>query len=107
MKYAKLIIGNGFDIKCGLKSSYKDFFKYLDDPNQRFFEEIRKMEKRAKILDSQDEMDLSNINLWVYIFYDLRKEKIEYWMDVERVIYNCLFEENYHINFEKNIFLKF
>ena len=29
-----LIIGNGFDLACGLKSSYKDFFYdlYIDNP---------------------------------------------------------------------------
>lgn len=24
-----IILGNGFDLACGLKSSYSDFFKYI------------------------------------------------------------------------------
>ena len=28
-----LIIGNGFDLACGLKSSYNDFFEYIFDEN--------------------------------------------------------------------------
>ena len=33
-----LVLGNGFDLHCGLKSSYKDFFRYtiLDTIGERF-----------------------------------------------------------------------
>jgi len=32
---ALLVIGNGFDLQCGLKSSYEDFFKWLRQDNKR------------------------------------------------------------------------
>ena len=36
--YQLLILGNGFDLHCGLKSSYKDFFRseILDTIGERY-----------------------------------------------------------------------
>ena len=31
--YQLLILGNGFDLSCKLKSQYKDFFEYIFDKN--------------------------------------------------------------------------
>lgn len=47
------IIGNGFDINLGLKTSYKDFYEYyerIDSPN----DDVRKMKESIK----------ANINYW-------------------------------------------
>lgn len=93
-----LVIGNGFDKHCGLKSSFTDFFKvimrrkkvkefathlknnsetynqfltYFDDPNNTAF--------------------LSRINTW--IMYFLIKSKIrtmDNWADVEKQLYDSL-----------------
>ena len=30
-----LVIGNGFDLQCGLNSSYEDFFDWLSEDNER------------------------------------------------------------------------
>lgn len=53
-----LIIGNGFDLACGLKSSYNDFFEYIFDENNgtdyRFkfwlciFKELSQQDKSMK-----------------------------------------------------------
>ncbi|MBQ7994734.1 MAG: helix-turn-helix domain-containing protein [Bacilli bacterium] len=37
LKNVKLVIGNGFDLHCGLKTSYKDYFK-SKEPDINFFE---------------------------------------------------------------------
>ncbi|MDR1821069.1 MAG: bacteriophage abortive infection AbiH family protein, partial [Oscillospiraceae bacterium] len=39
-----LIIGNGFDLYCGLKTSYRDFFEWLrehDEDFRRAYEELK------------------------------------------------------------------
>lgn len=59
-----IILGNGFDLACGLKSTYKDFFNHI----------LEKEESKS--------------NYWYYIFRSLSiKNKINNgWTDIERQI---------------------
>ena len=63
---ALLIIGNGFDLQCGLKSSYADFFDWL-----------RQDEERA------------NNNLWAVHFLS-NQPKGQNWVDVENGLQRVL-----------------
>ena len=64
-----LIIGNGFDLACGLKSSYNDFFEYIFDENN--------------CIDYR-------FNFWLCIFKELsQQDKImnkNTWTDIESQI---------------------
>ncbi len=43
-----LIIGNGFDLQCGLKSSYKDFFDFRYRNHQNYIASVKEMEREYK-----------------------------------------------------------
>ena len=61
-----LIIGNGFDLSCGLKSKYTDFFYSIS------------------------EKEYGN-NFWYYVFNKLRDSTLKYsnnWVDIELQILN-------------------
>ena len=64
-----LIIGNGFDLACGLKSSYNDFFEYIFDEN-----------------NCSD----YRFNFWICIFKELSQQdefmKKNTWTDIESQI---------------------
>lgn len=78
-----LIIGNGFDLACGLKSSYKDFFYdlYIDNP--------------AKYrLTNTD-------NYWFLIFRTFLRTYsscVPYWTDIESQILEELINVDFLIN---------
>ena len=66
------LLGNGFDIQCGLKTSYIDFYKYI-------------LEKKYSI-DLTKEMDkesISEIDNIIYSEIYKSKDKIENWADLE------------------------
>ncbi|HCS86147.1 hypothetical protein C9I44_05745 [Lactococcus garvieae] len=60
-----IILGNGFDLSCGLKSSYNEFFEYI-------YSDSIKTQK----------------NYWYYIFKKLSKESqnLSTWTDIEKQI---------------------
>lgn len=63
-----LIIGNGFDLACGLKSKYTDFFDWIPE-------------------------EIYRENFWYYILDCLRHRKLlesENWADIELQIFNQL-----------------
>jgi len=61
-----LIIGNGFDLQCGLKSDYKSFIKWLREDTAR-----------------------SNDNLWAVHFTNRPTEDL-LWIDVETVLQEAI-----------------
>lgn len=90
MKNAIFIIGNGFDLQCGLKSSYNDFFEYKKNNNEifkiyfdlqtNFWDEIIKE-------PSSDFLEIFTI--WDMLF--LLKSKKHYynrWCNIEEEILN-------------------
>jgi hypothetical protein len=73
-----LIIGNGFDLACGLKSGYKDFFETI--PEEKYRD-----------------------NFWYYILACLRNRDLlesENWADIELQIFNQL--KNIEILYKDN-----
>lgn len=60
-----IILGNGFDLSCGLKSSYNDFFEYIYSGSFK-----------------------TSKNYWYYIFKKLSEESQELstWTDIEKQI---------------------
>ncbi len=78
-----LIIGNGFDLACGLKSSYKDFFYdlYIDNPT------------KYRLTNTD--------NYWFLIFRTFLRtysSYIPYWTDIESQILEELINIDFLIN---------
>ena len=95
---ARLIIGNGFDLKVGLHSSYKDYFKYKSNDYLWFKNTLLLANENYETFDNYDINNFPNelphnLSLWDYIFYALSTKEVvvEYWSDVEKVIQKCLF----------------
>lgn len=61
-----IVLGNGFDLACGLKSTYSDFFDYIYG---------------QKIVN-----DTSPNNFWYEIFENYKRYTIENWSDIEEQI---------------------
>jgi len=68
-----MVIGNGFDVQCGLKSRYEDFFEWL-----------RKDESKALALN----------NLWAHYFLN-QPPKEPNWDDIEAHVARFLCEPSY------------
>ena len=78
------IFGNGFDLSCGLKSSYSDFFKDIFILNPTTYEE-----------DSKD-------NFWLKLFKELSTDSdstLYNWTDIETQILLQLKSNFYSIAF--------
>ncbi len=75
-----LILGNGFDLHCGLKSSYKDLFRYtiLDTIGARF---------------GLVQLKAGTYGFWEHLLLEYYKkfgEEDYNWCDIERIIKNVL-----------------
>ena len=107
----KLVIGNGYDLYCGLKSKYSDYFSRYVDKNDTFIKWINSFKMKAKeylnfylekgieLINNWVEFEhFSRTNIWDFFFYlvsivNADKEKsIWLWCDIEDVMYNSLFE---------------
>ena len=75
-----LILGNGFDLAHGLKTSYKDFLDYCN-PKKGLFEYI--------VGDSSLRC-ICETNLWVKHFITRQQELGNTWIDLEKEIYNVI-----------------
>ncbi|MBS7066768.1 MAG: hypothetical protein KH106_02065, partial [Lactococcus lactis] len=60
-----IVLGNGFDLACGLKSTYSDFFGYIY---------------------GQQIVNTNSNNFWYDIFKNYKQESIENWADIEEQI---------------------
>lgn len=101
LKYVKLVIGNGFDLYCHLKTSYADFFRY-DQGKLDYFEKWINLFK-AKARDYIN-LEVSNhkefwvnferfdeVNVWDFYFYLISAEpdvdiNSWQWCDIEEKI---------------------
>lgn len=105
-----LILGNGFDIACGLKSTYTDFYNYRyfnDDKREGniLFKEINKIlaldiEKilEIQLLNHKE----NNVSFWDFIFC---QDKLfgKNWTDVEEVLAEKINEfKNLDLVFERD-----
>lgn len=109
LKNCKLIIGNGFDLFCGLKSSYKDFFnnqrnqydmlindcnKYINSEEyKKFFNYNDISHYKFKPIFSFD----CDFNVWDCFFalYFKRYEEM-YWCDIEELLKESLTSDKVH-----------
>ncbi|MCL1950297.1 MAG: bacteriophage abortive infection AbiH family protein [Turicibacter sp.] len=80
-----IILGNGFDLSCGLKSSYKDFFEWhFKDTIE---EEKRLNEKNTYGSYQSFDLAFDMENNWDKIFWSKKpSETYRYWADIESVI---------------------
>lgn len=95
--YTQLIIlGNGFDLKCGLKSSYTDFFK-----NRYETENFTRLEKIIRTIGGsitdENRIVLDEFSVWDLVFYSIYSEIINnneiLWVDVEKELFNFFFNK--------------
>lgn len=101
LPYKKIVVGNGFDLHCGLKTKYKDFFEH-------FWKDTVSIDKivtnNFSLNKNHDFIAkaFNGFNAWDIYFYLLSKhmsESLEWrWCDVEEAI---LFSLNKEEN-EKN-----
>ena len=86
-----LIIGNGFDLACGLKSSYKDFFdnylKAISSTNSKMYWE-RYFQKTSYLNNNNDDYSWTDIETQIYIQLQ----------NVEFLIENNLLKYKYYLN---------
>lgn len=86
-----LIIGNGFDLACGLKSSYKDFFdnylKAISSTNSKMYWE-RYFQKTSYLNNNNDDYSWTDIETQIFIQLQ----------NVEFLIENNLLKYKYYLN---------
>jgi hypothetical protein len=102
----KLVLGNGFDLHCGLPTSYNDFFTNRDGILQPLIKLIEKMEAEGPFfayLETFSKMLLplnrEKITVWDIAFVwespiDQKTNKIINWCDIESVIRASLTQKN-------------
>ena len=98
------IIGNGFDLYLGLKTSYNDFFGTKLKNNNNEYSVIREnihkhLENNAKKLFAGTEwskiiresklLDLQNNSVFLLYLLLEKDNAIEHWNDVEKKIFPC------------------
>lgn len=104
-----IVLGNGFDLHCGLKSSYKDFLYYVitqkyakyfpsdsEESSEKvfgYFKEYLKVreEKFGKLYFENINLNISpqifpDINIWYLILFHERTRQSSNWSDIESVI---------------------
>ena len=106
LKNVKLVIGNGYDLHCGLKSSYADFFMRDVGKNDYFNKWLDEFEGKISLNDFDAEQskedvwvefkNIDKLNIWDLFFYIKTKianqnnKKVWLWCDIETVMYNSL-----------------
>lgn len=108
LKKVKLVIGNGYDLHCGLQSSYRDFFMRDEAKNKYFINWINEFKNKAiTYVDFTksnhndfwvDFEHLNKTNIWDFFFYikaridDPNNQKNWLWRDIESVMLESLRE---------------
>jgi hypothetical protein len=117
------IIGNGFDLHCGLKSSYNDFFEYLRENDNAFksvykfvediYKKIRDYDSAGTYIcygddgdwdsdsglwngyDVPSQINILDISIWelYFICLYLNNKQWENWADIEKEIENLLVKD--------------
>lgn len=119
LKNVKLVIGNEYDLHCGLESSYADFFMRDVDKNNYFNKWLDELKKKINLdyLDAElteedfwmEFKSIDQLNIWDLFFYIKTKitnqnnTKKWLWCDIETVMYDslksCNVKENDYISF--------
>ncbi|CAK1253399.1 AbiH family protein [Fructobacillus tropaeoli] len=85
-----LVLGNGFDLNVGLKSSFEDYF------NQRF----PNMEDKSNDVNQRELIEFSEYNMWDIIVRFVRNYqggvRLNNWSDLEKLLFDvmCSTDEN-------------
>lgn len=104
LQKVKLILGNGFDLQCHLKTSYSDYFLFDSSKNDALKNWVEIFESKAEDYLS---FQISNhksawkelkgfdyFNIWDILFYLVSFENKDIckwnWCDIESTIANCL-----------------
>lgn len=99
LKNVKLVIGNGFDLYCGLKTSYSDYFNNDSSKNEKL-EELFNAFSKTTPMDLKFSLDTASINecwkdtkvfddtnIWDFFFHIVSRnnEPIDtwHWCDIE------------------------
>lgn len=106
LKYVKLVIGNGFDLACNIKTRYRDFFVYDDEKNKAlkkwkndFFTKVNKyIDFSCKVQDRNtlwvDFNTSKSINFWDVFFFIISDENKDIenwtWCDIEKIMESWL-----------------
>ena len=80
-----LIIGNGFDLAHGLKTSYGEFLEFC-----------KEQAKTSEPVDYFNYKDCLKTNLWLKHFISLQEKLGDTWIDLENEIYNVIKIVNKH-----------
>ena len=113
----KLVIGNGFDLYCGLKTSYADFFGF----RKTQYEKVIKWAKTFTNIDSflskenneefWNNLDCYNdLTAWDLLFCFCSYEKINEipnwnWCNIEKIMLDSLKEPTSNVPFWQNVYL--
>lgn len=87
-----IVIGNGFDLACGLNSGYDDFFNSLFTDNP---------DAKNNVIAHDGKIINNPVNIWDIIFFYAKNEfknkgrdpKNTQWQDVEKIIKQCVSEK--------------
>lgn len=106
LKNVKLVLGNGFDLHCHLRTRYSDYFNYKKDifdfierwfgvfcNNTRFFADDRKPRFPLPRVEG-DSFEKLSVNVWDMFFYFSSKDdkniEDKRWCDVEATLLTSL-----------------
>jgi hypothetical protein len=92
-----IILGNGFDLASGLKSTYGQFIEYVMKESGISVDEIKQkiasfdIESLSDIKDSYIEQeDFFKLNIWIWLFINSDLSEASNWQSVEEQIYEYL-----------------
>lgn len=89
-----IILGNGFDLACGLKSSYKDFFEYRYGTDEEKNDIAQSIDQFFSDINDSDNININtleaDVSIWDIIFYKYVEVVKETWTDVETTILTYL-----------------
>lgn len=91
-----LIIGNGFDKQCGLKSSFNDYYSYKLE-NDEFCKAIQKDYKghdsysfTNMLIRGIEDKSIEKYSIWDILFLNNKMQRKTNWADLEETIYQSL-----------------
>ena len=109
LKNVKLVIGNGFDLHCGLKTKYRDYFLSDKNKNEYFKKWINDYKSKAmnyvnfSLSNHKDFwLDFDNFdktNLWTFFFYLTSNiepnEQLDWkWCEIEKTILQWVYNKD-------------
>ena len=94
----KLVLGNGFDCYCGLKTKYSDYFSFCRNEHiniDKWKDSIKNAKEylreiSSNYLDLMSHIDLGDITFWDVYFYIVIKASDYNWCDIEEEMLQLL-----------------